>query len=53
MSPPLKAGWNVLFNMGRSQQAWKKPETTIRTLTKFTNSQIYQQIYKKSESEIQ
>ena len=31
----------------------EKPETTIRTLTKFTNSQINKLIYKKSESEIQ
>jgi len=35
-------------DMAGSQQAFEKPETAIRTLTKFTNSPIYQEIYKST-----
>jgi hypothetical protein len=36
-------------DMAGSQQAFEKPETAIITLTKFTNSPIYQEIYKQIE----
>jgi hypothetical protein len=42
----LERLWERVVRHRLSQQELKKPETTIRTLTKFTNSQIYQLIHK-------